>query len=51
MGGGTIGIWAQLAGLELCLEVWEDTQKIIFEGDSKTTNPVVRKSYDETKNN
>jgi hypothetical protein len=48
-----IGIWAQLTNFSqdtlfwgLFLEAREDIPKIIFEGDSKTTNPVVAKSYE-----
>jgi len=33
------------------LEAREDPQKNIFEGDSKTTNPVVAKSYEKQKIN
>jgi hypothetical protein len=49
-----IGIWAQLSGdtslvLGINLEAREDIPKIIFDGDSKITNPVVAKSYEKPK--
>jgi hypothetical protein len=54
-GGGLITLLATGAALPRHL-VWgfvlkarEDIQKIIFEGDNKTTNPVVAKSYKKSK--
>ena len=41
-----IGIWVQLAGLGI---IFRTSQKIFFEGDSKTTNLVVAKSYEKPK--
>jgi len=58
-GGGSyyiIGISAGLAQLSQTPRFWDffwkcgkTPQKIIFEGDSKTTNPVVAKSYEKQK--
>ena len=41
-----IGTWVQLAGLGI---IFRTSQKIFFEGDSKTTNLVVAKSYEKPK--
>jgi len=56
-GGGTsyyiIGIWAQLCDVfrfgDYFWKRGKTSQKIIFDGDSKTTNPVVAKSYEKPK--
>ena len=51
-GGGLITLLAfgrSLPVWGLFLEAREDIPKIIFEGDSKTTNPVVAKSYKKPK--